>query len=267
MVTWRVLTESVRGAIHHRNGLPNQDAVATAKNPLVVAVADGHGSTRCPFSDLGAKFAVGAAIEITQQVFNAPNLSLPQLRTLSEGIPKAIHRCWQRKVDAYIDDYLRIEDCLRIEAAIENRYLLFGTTLLVACVLENCVLYWQIGDGDIVVIQADGTPAMPIPHDARLLGNDTTSLCGKKPWQDFREAFVPIIESPKAIFLVSDGYKNSFKHAEGFYQALGDIHSFIETDGADFVQTELEDWLNEASQSGSGDDISLAVIYAEKIQC
>lgn len=267
MVTWHVLTESVRGASHHRNGLPNQDAVAFAQNPLVVAVADGHGSARCTHSDLGAKFAVEAAIEIVQQVFNAPNLSLPQLRALSEGIPKAIHRCWQRKVDTYIDDYLRIEDCLRIESTTGNRYLLFGTTLLVACVLENCVLYWQIGDGDIVVIQANGTPAMPIPHDERLLGNDTTSLCGKKTWQDFREAFVPIIEPPKAIFLVSDGYKNSFKESEGFNKALVDINNFIKDEGADFVQTELADWLNEASQSGSGDDITLAVIYAEKIQC
>jgi serine/threonine protein phosphatase PrpC len=262
MVTWRVLTESVRGASHHRNGLPNQDAVAFAQNPLVVAVADGHGSTRCTRSHLGAKFAVEAAIEMVQQVFNAPNLSLPQLRTLSEGIPKAIHRCWQSKVDAYINDYLKIEDCLRIEASIENRYLLFGTTLLVACVLENCVLYWQIGDGDIVVIQADGTPATPIPHDERLLGNDTTSLCGKNPSQDFRVAFLPIIAPPKAIFLVSDGYKNSFKEAEGFTKALIDIHGFIETEGANFVGTELAGWLNEASQSGSGDDISLAVIYA-----
>ena len=54
---------------------------------------------------------------------------------------------------------------------------------------------------------------------------------------------------------------------ESFTKALVDIHDFIETEGADFVQTELEDWLNEASQSGSGDDITLAVIYAEKIQC
>ncbi len=267
MVTWCILTESVRGASHHRNGLPNQDAVASAQNPLVAAVADGHGSARCTHSDLGAKFAVEAAIEIVQQVFNAPNLSLPQLRALSEGIPKAIHRCWQRKVDTYIDDYLRIEDCLLIESTTGNRYLLFGTTLLVACVLENCVLYWQIGDGDIVVIQANGTPAMPIPHDERLLGNDTTSLCGKKTWQDFREAFVPIIEPPKAIFLVSDGYKNSFKESEGFNKALVDINNFIKDEGADFVQTELADWLNEASQNGSGDDITLAVIYAEKIQC
>jgi serine/threonine protein phosphatase PrpC len=261
MVTWRVLTKSVRGASHHRNGLPNQDAVASAQNPLVVAVADGHGSARCTHSDLGAKFAVEAAIEIVQPVFNTPNLSFPQLRALSEGIPKAIHRCWQEKVNAYI------EDNLQIKSSIKNHYLLFGTTLLVVCALKNCVLYWQIGDGDIVMIQADGTPVMPIPHDSRLFGNETTSLCSKTPWQDFREAFVPIIEPPKAIFLVSDGYKNSFKESEGFTKALIDIHDFIETEGADFVQTELADWLNEASQSGSGDDISLAVIYAEKIQC
>ena len=265
MVTWQVLTESVRGATHHRNGLRNQDAVdhyqAEGGLPLIVAVADGHGSARCTHSHLGAKFAVEAAIDSVLTVFDSPDLSLPQIRTLAEKLPQTLTHCWHDKVDSYLKK-LGIEDCLRTKALTKNRYLPFGTTLLVACVLKDCILYWQIGDGDIVVIQADGMLITPIPNDARLLGNDTTSLCSKKPWQDFRYTFSPLVNvPPKAIFLITDGYKNSFKQVDGFYQALTDINEFISTDGADSVKQDLAGWLNETSQQGSGDDISLAVIY------
>jgi hypothetical protein len=273
MVTWQVLTESVRGATHHRNGLRNQDAVAHYQAevglPLIVAVADGHGSARCTHSHLGAMFAVEAAIDSVLTVFNSPDLNLSQIRGLVERLPQTLTHCWRDKVDSYIKK-LGIEDCLRTKPLTKNPYLPFGTTLLVTCVLKDCILYWQIGDGDIVVIQADGMPITPIPNDARLLGNDTTSLCSKKPWQDFRYAFSPLVNvPPKAIFLITDGYKNSFKQVEGFYQALTDINDFIGTDGADSVKQDLAGWLNETSQQGSGDDISLAVIYVaeEKIEC
>lgn len=267
MVTWQVLTESVRGASHHRNGLPNQDATGyfqaiAGELPLIVAVADGHGSKRCTHSHLGAQFAVAAAIESVQKVFSVGNLTLPQIRTLSETLPKTISYCWRDKVDAYINDHFRIEAPLK-----NSRYLAFGTTLLVICVLKECTLYWQIGDGDIAVINADNSVLTPIPHDARLLGNDTTSLCSKKPWDDFRYAFLPLAEAPKTIFLTSDGYKNSFKQTEGFYQALTDITDFINTDGVDGVKQELAGWLNDTSEEGSGDDISLAVIYTQENEC
>ncbi len=263
MVAWSVISESVRGASHLRNGFPNQEAVkidqAVINNfPIIVAVADGHGSAKCTHSDLGSQFAVESAIEMVKQIYASPDLSLPQLRNLAENVPKAILRSWQEKVSAYI------EGDVQLQVVSANPYLPFGTTLLVTCILENAILFWQIGDGDIAVIKVDGTTAMPIPVDERLLGNETTSLCKEKALDDFQSVFLPIIESPpQAIFLASDGYKNSFTHPDGFNQALRDIYGFIKTEGADWVQNNLADWLNEASRDGSGDDISLAIIYHE----
>jgi serine/threonine protein phosphatase PrpC len=261
MVAWSVISESVRGASHLRSGLPNQDAIKieladTTNFPLIVAVADGHGSVKCTHSDLGSQFAVESAIEMVKQIYASPDLTLPQLRNLAENIPKAISRSWQEKVATHI------ERDAELHTVSANTYLAFGTTLLVACVLEKAILLWQIGDGDIVVIQNDSSIAMPIPVDERLLGNETTSLCKEKAFDDFRSAFLPIIENPPlAIFLASDGYKNSFTHPDGFNQALTDIYGYIKTEGADWVQQHLADWLNEASRDGSGDDISLAIIY------
>ncbi|WP_347990345.1 PP2C family serine/threonine-protein phosphatase [Methylomonas sp. AM2-LC] len=262
MVSWHILAESVLGASHIRSNLPNQDAVAyyqpvEGELPLIVAVADGHGNALCTHSHLGAKFAVQVAIESVKTVLiDSHDLSLSQTLTLTEALPKTISRSWYNKVDCYIND--------NPEAALNNsEYLPFGTTLLVVCILKDCILYWQIGDGDIAIINEDNSIISPIPYDERLLGNDTTSLCNNNAWEDFRYAFLPLINTvPKAIFLVSDGYKNSFKYSEGFHQALSDINDFIHTESAVWVKQELAGWLDEASQLGSGDDITLAIIYS-----
>ena len=68
---WRVIGESVRGAGHKRNGMPNQDAYTCLPESgvgsvLCVAVADGHGSTRYFRSDVGARLAVQSATEVLQ---------------------------------------------------------------------------------------------------------------------------------------------------------------------------------------------------------
>ncbi|MDQ3699739.1 MAG: protein phosphatase 2C domain-containing protein, partial [Chloroflexota bacterium] len=66
---WRVVGTSVRGASHRRHGLPNQDALrwwpeSGLGPPLVLAVADGHGSAKCFRSDVGSRLAVAAAVEV-----------------------------------------------------------------------------------------------------------------------------------------------------------------------------------------------------------
>src|SRR4051812_37341449 len=67
--SWRVTGSSVRGAYHERRNLPNQDAVRWQPLdgeglPLVLAVSDGHGSTKHLRSEVGARLAVEVATDI-----------------------------------------------------------------------------------------------------------------------------------------------------------------------------------------------------------
>ena len=61
---WAVAGASVRGALHVRDGLPNQDALLTwvsddpAAPVAIVTVADGHGGARHFRSAIGARLAV-----------------------------------------------------------------------------------------------------------------------------------------------------------------------------------------------------------------
>lgn len=56
-----VFGKSVKGAIHEKNGLPLQDNCKIEEisdKITIIAVADGHGSSKCPRSDRGSLIAV-----------------------------------------------------------------------------------------------------------------------------------------------------------------------------------------------------------------
>jgi len=261
VASWQVISSSVLGATHLQHHKPNQDALrhyqAAPGLPLIMAVADGHGGEKYTHSDFGAKFAVKAAITVLKETFKNPaDFSLTQIKRLAENdIPKAIVRSWREKVDEF---------CLRQpDLNNEHKYRHFGTTLLVAMLLPECILYWQLGDGDIVVVEENQQIHRPIATDSRLLGNETTSLCGKTPWFDFRCCFHPLLNEqlPCCILLSTDGYSNAYSSNADFEQTVLDIVALIKSEGLLWVKEQLPDWLEEASHKGSGDDISVGILY------
>jgi serine/threonine protein phosphatase PrpC len=61
--------------------------------------------------------------------------------------------------------------------------------------------------------------------------------------------------------LCSDGYINSYTSPIEFETVIKDIKQLLFEQGAEKVQAMLPDWLNETSQQGSGDDITIALLY------
>jgi hypothetical protein len=134
---------------------------------------------------------------------------------------------------------------------------------LTVLVTEAFILYLQLGDGDILTVSQKGKTISPLPQDDRLLGNETTSLCSRNAWRDCRvgfQALAPSLQPPALILLCSDGYSNSFSNKAAFLRVGADLLEMIRCDGLDSVNDSLETWLNEASQVGSGDDITLGII-------
>lgn len=253
---WHVISASVRGASHIRNGLPNQDAIRWHSDsglPIIMAVSDGHGSRKSFRSDRGSVFAAETALETIKEFVRCqPGDNFTSIkRVAEEQIPK---ERWRDRVMA------DIQGCKDIEC-VADPFIAYGATLLTVLVTESFIICFQLGDGDILTVWENGEMERPVPKDDCLFANETTSLCTKEAWRDFRFRFQVITDSPpKLILLATDGYANSFRDDKSFMKVGSDIRLMIESEGLSFVSKNLENWLNEASQAGSGDDTTVGLI-------
>jgi pSer/pThr/pTyr-binding forkhead associated (FHA) protein len=267
----------VRGASHVRSNAPNQDAVRWRLDPspgnvLVVAVADGHGSAKSFRSHVGARLAVALATELLwDRIADVPAAPDPRqdadnLRAL---LPELTER-WALEVRAELArrpfgaaELRRLEERASSGGLAElerNPLLAYGATLLAVMVSRTAVHYAQLGDGDILTVWRNGEVQRPLPADRQLIANETTSLCQPDAWRQFRTGSVGLDEAPRLVLLSTDGYANSFASDDEFLQVGSDLLAMIERDGLEAVEGRLEGWLNETSEHGAGDDVSLAIV-------
>ena len=126
--------------------------------------------------------------------------------------------------------------------------------------LPREVILLQLGDGDFLCLEEDGAVRAALEPDQRHLGNATTSLCLPDALEAFRYRRWQG-DLPRMVLGSTDGYGNSFRSETGFKKALQDYALLLETHGWQSVSDRLPQWLTETSQQGSGDDISLALLF------
>lgn len=274
---WRVIAETVPGASHLRAGVPNQDSVLFVREssrglPIVLSVSDGHGSAKCFRSDRGSQFAVREAVHLLSSVLHegldATDIDGEKVRLAAEFVGR-----WRGAVEADLgfepiaEDELRgleeKSDAKARELVTDNPLLAYGATSLTVAILGEFIVYMQLGDGEFLSISAAGEVVKPIAEDARLMANETTSLCLPKAEQDVRFHVQEISPAEPAMIMVStDGYLNSFSSEAGFFQAGTDILNMLKEEaGFDAVNENLKSWLEEATAVGSGDDCTVAILY------
>jgi hypothetical protein len=290
---WAVFGATVRGASHLRSGLPNQDAIdwspragADDGGPRILAVADGHGSAKSFRSGRGAVFAVRVTLDLLgdfARAYQDKNVSLSGVdRAAAVDLPRSIVEKWKEKVHAdrrnrpFTADELDPLDLAARRAVDAEPLVVYGATLLAVLLTERFLLYLQLGDGDILTVAADGRVTRPLPPDERLFANETTSLCspggqGKQrnpsrapagAWSEFRVRVQPLIAPYPALILAStDGYANSFGSEADFLKVGSDLLDLLRSDGLGKVNASLGAWLEEASRSGSGDDVTLGCLF------
>lgn len=281
---WQILGESVQGAQHARLNTPNQDSLAYFSSeerlfPIIMAVADGHGSSRNFRSADGSRLAVEITIPVlqlfcehaaTHSSSNRSNLH----RIAADNLPRSIVRQWQAGIKAHIERHpFTAEELGKLDAAKETKALktlqsepqvAYGTTLLAAALTRDFVLFLQLGDGDILTVDDHGRVQRPIAKDPTLLGNETTSLCTADAELNFRVTCTEFSDGPPAlILLATDGYANSFRDEAAFLKVGTDYLKLLHTEGLQAVRANLRNWLQQTSQQGSGDDITLGFIWRE----
>ena len=268
---WVVFAESTRGSTHEALGLPNQDSFLTAEMDvgrdvaLVVAVADGHGNRRHFRSGSGSRFAVEAAYQSVEAASEriGPRRSSAEIESVAadEIIPAILER-WRSTVadDVASEPFSEDEEQLRAEGDAPD--VAYGSTLLLAVFLPSTLLCIQIGDGDIVAVQPDGSALIPVPPDPSLDGHRTTSLCQTTARDAFRLVTVDLsVSGPIAVILATDGYGNSQVADPWEPVVSADLASLLREHGPAWVGGQLSEWTSRsASSDGSGDDTTVVLV-------
>jgi serine/threonine protein phosphatase PrpC len=282
-MSWKVAHACVRGSSHIRLGLPNQDAAQCTVAPgsqgsiAVAVVSDGHGSARHFRSQIGSSLAVSTVAATLQSFLResvAGNGKTPFVPEQVHELERKIVSVWLAAVSSDLGENpfseaelaaLEQEEGLEARAEVVGTpELAYGATLLAAGATDRVLLYLQLGDGEILSVAADGTTMRPLPPDERLIANQTTSLCQPEAWRDFRSAWITAPELPSMVLLSTDGYANSFRSDEDFLKIGQDYLEIIRQQGIASLAEELPSILTEATQQGSGDDITLAILQDDQ---
>ena len=269
--------ECVKGATHERNGLPLQDSKRIEEisdRITILAVADGHGSEKCPRSDRGSTIAVNSFCDIIKKYLvsygtqedGMPNLIAFLNREGDTRFAQDVCAEWQSRVkQSFYKD--KDESLVDADGNIDwpKVYSLYGTTLLGMLITDTFVFTFQIGDGDINLITADGMSPMVEPE--KFLGTETHSMSKVDAW---RKSVASLrrkeIESdePYLYMLSTDGFVNSYASDEEFEKTCRDYYNMIGQHGFDAVKENLGKWLKETSQLGCGDDVTVVLAYIGK---
>ncbi len=263
---------SVRGASHIRNNLPNQDAIKwktidEEHDVHVMSLADGHGSQVCFRSDIGAKLAVDTMNEVIAHTYKYIGRSNLNSNSFDDIAYKFIHLWGKRALKHLKDHPFRDEeveglDKYKRRTLGRNALTAYGSTLLSVLVQGNRLQFWQIGDGDILTVDEQGEVIKVIEEDNGLIGNETKSICDTRALKEFRHCLLDKEASKIGLIMMStDGYANSFQTKTGFLKAGKDYYNMVKDYGVGEIGNSLDGWLNETSELGSGDDITLGLIY------
>lgn len=262
--------KSVKGATHARNGMPLQDSFKideVSEDVTIIAVADGHGSEKCPKSKNGSQIAVNAFCKVMrgylQNYENQDELITYLNREGELKFSQDVCQEWQRRVRKSFNDSKAEKPKLEDGSVNwKSVYQMYGTTLIGLLITSTFIFAFQIGDGDAVMV--DGETISPIVESEKMLGTETHSLSKMDAW---RKAVSVVRRKedtegiPYLYMLSTDGFVNSYLTDADYQKTCRDYFTMIGEYGFGKVCDHLEGWLQETSELGCGDDITLALAY------
>lgn len=215
-----------------------------------MALADGHGS--CSHSDIGAELAVQVAVEALWQFgasMRSAALALDTLQTCAqEQLAPYIVRAWTERTSERAHE-------------VEQPLAAFGSTLLFALATPEYLLLGQLGDGDMLLVDREQGVKRPLGNSRNMVGEETSSLCQDEAWRELSLCVLPAPSSESLLLLSTDGYSKSYE-TDAIFQKIGpDYLNMIGSVGIAAVNRELPRFLETVTNQGSGDDVTLGLVY------
>lgn len=227
----RLTALAVPGAIHLvRGGVVCQDAIRTWEGDAgsVVAVADGHGHARYTHSDEGARIAVTVAVEAGKRALDALGDGAVGAEELLARVAPEFRRFvayeWNRRVKHHIAMRGRLDGQAwpaMLNGDWETAVRAYGTTLLVLVTSPDWALWFQLGDGACLHVEAAGTRwVFPVP--AKKERQATYSLAMKGSVEHMQMDLISLAERPLRLGVLStDGVVDQYRDPVRFEEDWG----------------------------------------------
>jgi len=295
-----VFNKTVIGSMHVSKGIPCEDFSASYSSEdgryHIAVVADGHGSSACFRSSYGSKAATRITLECLKNFANTilnseakekefyrmfffdPRYQQSTVKQLTDTIISKWHSDITEHYAANPGKQDEIKEDEDIKEFEKNVPHIYGTTLMAALMLPQCLILIHQGDGRCNVFYEDGSVDQPVPWDSRCEFNTTTSICDSDVSTSFRHKVINLSEKKvMACYLGSDGvedaYRDTWESLGESHDIMGGVYTFykylscrIYELGTESFSDFLEEMLPSFSEiglfsnSGSGDDVSVAGI-------
>ncbi len=257
---------TVIGDSHVKRGIVCQDSsgIYLCDAFGIAVVADGHGSSKHFRSEVGSRIAVKITTGLLQKYMRKPdfkNQFQEHPNFILRQMEKQILMKWREAIQEYHQQNPLSEEEME-EHDLKDRPVristIYGSTVLAAVMAEGFSFGMVLGDGGFVVMDEDGGLTIPI-EDQNSRANYTSSLCNTDAINYFEHWYTK--ENPKALFVSTDGLFKSFASDEDFLKYHGLIMQM--TGNQEKMKKSLERNFKRRTEEGSGDDISLSMVYRE----
>lgn len=275
MIKPYIIGESVQGASHKRLALECQDSYKNMEfndGTVILAVADGHGSKSCPYSKTGATIAVNVFCKVMTDLKSGftDNTEMLLAYLNREGdtrIAQSIDAEWKRCVlKVHTNKKRNVPTAENGEKNKAEIYEAYGSTLVGIMITPAFLFAFQLGDGDITYVDSHGVDS--VLQAEKILGVETHSLSKIDCWRSavsFTRRRDSNIDVPSLFLLSTDGFSNSYKNEGEFKKTCQDYFDMIKEHGSATVAVNLKNWLDETSELGCGDDITVLMAYYDAL--
>lgn len=256
---------------HDRNkyGKTDQFIREVPEDVKIIALADGHGSSSCPYSKTGSKTAVNVFCDTMVEYAAKYNDEMKNLflSLNQEGETTRLARWiiteWENRITkVHKMNHREIPLDKHNKPDYPALWKQYGTTLLGMLITKDFVFAFQLGDGDITFVTKK--EVLPVIEGDKILGVETHSISKPNSWTKVHTrviCFESITEYPFMYVLSSDGWINSHASEEEFHKTCRDYLEMIQEKGPEVVEDNLNRWLCETSRDGCGDDITTIFVY------
>jgi|GEM_PF-3325561 len=288
---YEVLVTCPTGASHQDKGQPCQDACMVMQRYYrgvpytVLAIADGHGNTKYPRSDIGAHLAVeaaGAAASDWVILLTSLRAEHPQdwHKQVEHEVTHRLGRDLVRYWRDFVDEHAKNNREHGVTPESEVWFERYGSTLALTILYDDQFLIAaNLGDGAIYLAdQQDGVlkvrPVTESPLENVGLGTD--SLVSPQAHYRWRSEVVDLSPHPELpddssvtvtptplvmVLLTTDGLTDSLDNPQ---TSVEQVCHHTWHHGMDWLHTVLPKQLADWSDHGVGDDMGCIVLFNTK---